>query len=164
MFDRQSAKQLNKGLQDGLFMMAVANSCVNPFVYGNYTRGNRTSGGSGNDRNSKGNQKLCLLQDRSMLACCGWKEARTGVAATTTVSDRKKWSVSSHRLRHGMANPRRAGDGGGCRTVRCTCEPNTTNNTNCTSNTTSQKSHPNLQSHRESVVVVMDSFPVTSVI
>ncbi|XP_071535395.1 adipokinetic hormone/corazonin-related peptide receptor variant I-like [Panulirus ornatus] len=37
MFDRQSAEQVDKRLQDALFIMAVSNSCVNPLVYGTYT-------------------------------------------------------------------------------------------------------------------------------
>ncbi|XP_042885357.1 vasopressin V1b receptor-like [Penaeus japonicus] len=37
MFDRQSAMQVDKRLQDALFIMAVSNSCVNPLVYGTYT-------------------------------------------------------------------------------------------------------------------------------
>ncbi|XP_047482707.1 adipokinetic hormone/corazonin-related peptide receptor variant I-like [Penaeus chinensis] len=37
MFDRQSAMQVDKPLQDALFIMAVSNSCVNPLVYGTYT-------------------------------------------------------------------------------------------------------------------------------
>nr|XP_045594359.1 adipokinetic hormone/corazonin-related peptide receptor variant I-like [Procambarus clarkii] len=37
MFDRESAEQVDKRLQDALFIMAVSNSCVNPLVYGTYT-------------------------------------------------------------------------------------------------------------------------------
>ncbi|XP_050689653.1 adipokinetic hormone/corazonin-related peptide receptor variant I-like [Eriocheir sinensis] len=36
-FDRASAEQVDKRLQDSLFIMAVSNSCVNPIVYGTYT-------------------------------------------------------------------------------------------------------------------------------
>ncbi|XP_017786856.1 PREDICTED: cephalotocin receptor 2-like [Nicrophorus vespilloides] len=36
MFDRNSAEQVPSWLQDTLFMMAVANSCMNPLVYGSY--------------------------------------------------------------------------------------------------------------------------------
>ncbi|XP_068081832.1 adipokinetic hormone/corazonin-related peptide receptor variant I-like [Anabrus simplex] len=36
MFDRESAEQVDGRLQDGLFIMAVSNSCMNPLVYGSY--------------------------------------------------------------------------------------------------------------------------------
>ncbi|CAB0002035.1 unnamed protein product, partial [Nesidiocoris tenuis] len=36
MFDRQSAEKVDTRLQDGLFLMAVSNSCMNPLVYGSY--------------------------------------------------------------------------------------------------------------------------------
>lgn len=36
MFDRESATQVKGWIQDSLFMMAVSNSCMNPFVYGAY--------------------------------------------------------------------------------------------------------------------------------
>jgi len=36
MFDRESATQVKGWIQDALFMMAVSNSCMNPFVYGAY--------------------------------------------------------------------------------------------------------------------------------
>ena len=35
--DSEVANNLDKGLQDTLFMFAVSNSCVNPLVYGSYT-------------------------------------------------------------------------------------------------------------------------------
>lgn len=38
MFDKEGAARLNPVLQDGLFMMVVANSCVNPIIYGRYTK------------------------------------------------------------------------------------------------------------------------------
>ncbi|CAL8100493.1 unnamed protein product [Orchesella dallaii] len=38
MFDKEGAKQLDPALQDALFMMVVANSCVNPIIYGRYTK------------------------------------------------------------------------------------------------------------------------------
>ncbi|KAI5722895.1 hypothetical protein M8J76_015425 [Diaphorina citri] len=39
MIDRESAHTvINEDLQDILFMMAVSNSCVNPLIYGTYTR------------------------------------------------------------------------------------------------------------------------------
>lgn len=43
MFDRESAKQVDTKIQDALFIMAVANSCLNPLVYGSYTRECRES-------------------------------------------------------------------------------------------------------------------------
>ena len=36
MFDRESAAQVDGAIQDGLFLMAVSNSCMNPLVYGSY--------------------------------------------------------------------------------------------------------------------------------
>ncbi|XP_065335473.1 adipokinetic hormone/corazonin-related peptide receptor variant I-like isoform X3 [Cloeon dipterum] len=36
MFDRESATHVEGWIQDSLFMMAVSNSCMNPFVYGAY--------------------------------------------------------------------------------------------------------------------------------
>ncbi|XP_046679197.1 adipokinetic hormone/corazonin-related peptide receptor variant I-like [Homalodisca vitripennis] len=36
IFDRDSAERLDSRLQDGLFIMAVSNSCMNPLVYGSY--------------------------------------------------------------------------------------------------------------------------------
>lgn len=38
MFDKEGAAQINPALQDALFMMIVANSCVNPIIYGRYTK------------------------------------------------------------------------------------------------------------------------------
>ena len=38
MFDRENAAKLNPDVQEGLFIMAVANSCVNPLVYGSHTK------------------------------------------------------------------------------------------------------------------------------
>ena len=38
MFDREKASKLNPDVQEGLFIMAVANSCVNPLVYGSHTK------------------------------------------------------------------------------------------------------------------------------
>lgn len=38
MFDKEGAAQINPALQDALFMMVVANSCVNPIIYGRYTK------------------------------------------------------------------------------------------------------------------------------
>ncbi|XP_054159631.1 adipokinetic hormone/corazonin-related peptide receptor variant I-like [Oppia nitens] len=35
--DSETAKKLDKGLQNTLFMFAVSNSCVNPLVYGSYS-------------------------------------------------------------------------------------------------------------------------------
>lgn len=40
MFDKQTASELPQMLQEILFVMAVANSCVNPIVYGSYSRKN----------------------------------------------------------------------------------------------------------------------------
>ncbi|XP_035704291.1 gonadotropin-releasing hormone receptor-like [Folsomia candida] len=37
-FDKEGAKRVDPVVQDALFMMAVANSCLNPIVYGNYTK------------------------------------------------------------------------------------------------------------------------------
>ncbi|XP_052865883.1 adipokinetic hormone/corazonin-related peptide receptor variant I-like [Anopheles cruzii] len=36
MFDRESAAKVDVAVQDGLFLMAVSNSCMNPLVYGSY--------------------------------------------------------------------------------------------------------------------------------
>nr|XP_029720535.1 gonadotropin-releasing hormone II receptor isoform X2 [Aedes albopictus] len=36
MFDRESALKVDGAIQDGLFLMAVSNSCMNPLVYGSY--------------------------------------------------------------------------------------------------------------------------------
>uniref|UniRef100_A0AAG5D201 Uncharacterized protein n=1 Tax=Anopheles atroparvus TaxID=41427 RepID=A0AAG5D201_ANOAO len=36
MFDRESASKVDVAVQDGLFLMAVSNSCMNPLVYGSY--------------------------------------------------------------------------------------------------------------------------------
>ncbi|XP_020712343.2 adipokinetic hormone/corazonin-related peptide receptor variant I-like [Athalia rosae] len=36
MFDRESAMRVDASVQDGLFIMAVGNSCANPLVYGSY--------------------------------------------------------------------------------------------------------------------------------
>lgn len=36
MFDRESAKRVDNTIQDGLFLMAVSNSCMNPLIYGSY--------------------------------------------------------------------------------------------------------------------------------
>ncbi|XP_039447766.1 adipokinetic hormone/corazonin-related peptide receptor variant I isoform X1 [Culex pipiens pallens] len=36
MFDRESAIKVDGAIQDGLFLMAVSNSCMNPLVYGSY--------------------------------------------------------------------------------------------------------------------------------
>ncbi|XP_063708546.1 adipokinetic hormone/corazonin-related peptide receptor variant I-like [Culicoides brevitarsis] len=36
MFDRESALKVDNTVQDGLFIMAVSNSCVNPLIYGSY--------------------------------------------------------------------------------------------------------------------------------
>jgi len=36
MFDRESAVKVDNAVQDGLFLMAVSNSCMNPLVYGSY--------------------------------------------------------------------------------------------------------------------------------
>ncbi|XP_055632256.1 adipokinetic hormone/corazonin-related peptide receptor variant I-like isoform X2 [Toxorhynchites rutilus septentrionalis] len=36
MFDRESAVKVDGAVQDGLFLMAVSNSCMNPLVYGSY--------------------------------------------------------------------------------------------------------------------------------
>lgn len=38
MFDWEGAKEVNPRVQDGLFVMAVANSCVNPLIYGSFTK------------------------------------------------------------------------------------------------------------------------------
>ncbi|CAG7834507.1 unnamed protein product [Allacma fusca] len=38
MFDREQAKKVDGNIQEALFIMAVANSCVNPVVYGTYTK------------------------------------------------------------------------------------------------------------------------------
>lgn len=37
MFDRESASKVDQAVQDGLFIMAVSNSCMNPLIYGSYT-------------------------------------------------------------------------------------------------------------------------------
>lgn len=36
MIDRETAEQVDGAVQDGLFLMAVSNSCMNPLVYGSY--------------------------------------------------------------------------------------------------------------------------------
>lgn len=36
MFDRESASKVDTAVQDGLFIMAVSNSCMNPLIYGSY--------------------------------------------------------------------------------------------------------------------------------
>lgn len=36
MFDRESASKVDNAVQDGLFIMAVSNSCMNPLIYGSY--------------------------------------------------------------------------------------------------------------------------------
>uniref|UniRef100_A0A336LK69 CSON007408 protein n=1 Tax=Culicoides sonorensis TaxID=179676 RepID=A0A336LK69_CULSO len=36
MFDRESAAKVDTAVQDGLFIMAVSNSCMNPLIYGSY--------------------------------------------------------------------------------------------------------------------------------
>ena len=41
MFDREGAQKLDGRLQEGFFMMAVANSCLNPLIYGTYKTGCR---------------------------------------------------------------------------------------------------------------------------
>lgn len=38
MFDWEGAKEVDPRVQDGLFVMAVANSCVNPLIYGSFTK------------------------------------------------------------------------------------------------------------------------------
>lgn len=38
MFDKEGATKIDPALQDALFMMVVANSCVNPIIYGRYTK------------------------------------------------------------------------------------------------------------------------------
>lgn len=39
MFDRESALQVDDRIQDGFFMMVVANSCMNPIIYGSFSKG-----------------------------------------------------------------------------------------------------------------------------
>lgn len=36
VIDRDSAQKVDTAIQDGLFLMAVSNSCMNPLVYGSY--------------------------------------------------------------------------------------------------------------------------------
>lgn len=38
MFDWASASEVDPRVQDGLFVMAVANSCVNPLIYGSFAK------------------------------------------------------------------------------------------------------------------------------
>lgn len=43
MVDRPSAEKVDPRIQDGLFLMVVSNSCLNPLVYGAFTRECRDS-------------------------------------------------------------------------------------------------------------------------
>lgn len=38
MIDWEGAKDVDPRIQDGLFVMAVANSCVNPLIYGSFAK------------------------------------------------------------------------------------------------------------------------------
>ncbi|XP_065157122.1 adipokinetic hormone/corazonin-related peptide receptor variant I-like [Atheta coriaria] len=67
MFDRQSAQKVPLWLQDGLFMMAVSNSCMNPLVYGRYTVRTVVGGNRWPNTTSKCCLFGCAARKRSVI-------------------------------------------------------------------------------------------------
>jgi gonadotropin-releasing hormone receptor len=67
MFDRESASQVDGAIQDGLFLMAVSNSCMNPLVYGSYTMKCRLP--CQNRKGASGLQTPNALKRRSIGEC-----------------------------------------------------------------------------------------------
>lgn len=87
MFDRESAKRVDNTIQDGLFLMAVSNSCMNPLIYGSYAmkcrlwnrrRGNDVALGAATvalQRRSTGKKKksLCIFKGVKNKSEMSWR-------------------------------------------------------------------------------------------
>ena len=77
MVDRESAEKVDGKIQDALFIMVVSNSCLNPLVYGTFTRECR----------------------ESMTNCCGCVKSRRGSDQRRDLQGRRRGGGNTGGLR-----------------------------------------------------------------